>query len=123
MSESTSSGSGGHHGNTLDYRGPGTRGGTSLAKVGGALAVAGTMIGFAIFIGACAGYGAAFALSPIPLILGSVGLVLTLIGGFFSEDIGMDDPQVVACYVVNIAVIAGALLEMAFWKNWMIFAH
>lgn len=114
---------GGQHGNTLDYRSPSIRRGTSIAKVGGALGVAGTMIGFAIFVAACAGYGAAFALSPIPLILGSVGLILTLIGGFFSEDIGMDDAQVLACYVVNIAVIAGALLEMAFWKNWMIFAH
>ena len=109
MSESMSSGS--------------IRSTTSISKVGGALGVAGTMIGFAIFVAACAGYGAAFALSPIPLILGSVGLILTLYGGFFSKDIAMDDPQVVACYLINIAVIAGALLEMAFWKNWMVFAH
>ena len=117
MSESTSSG-------TLDYRSPGIRSNrTSIVKVGGALGVAGTLIGFAIFVSACAGYGAVFALSPIPLILGSVGLLLTIVGGFFSQDVGLEDPQVVACYVINIAVIAGALAEMALWKNWMLFAH
>lgn len=118
MSESLSSG---NHGNTLP--GIGGRNRTSIAKVGGALGVAGTMIGVAIFVAACAGYGAAFALSPIPLILGSVGLLLTIAGGFFAQDVGLEDPQVVACYAINVAVIAGALLEMALWKNWMIFAH
>lgn len=117
MSESTSSG----HGSTLDYRSPGLRRTSSLARVGGALGVAGTLIGFAIFLFACAGFEAAFALSPIPLILGFVGLVLTLIGGFFHDDVGLDDPQVVACYVINIAVIVGAMLEFAIWRGWPIF--
>ncbi|MGB7159525.1 MAG: hypothetical protein WBD40_15770 [Tepidisphaeraceae bacterium] len=116
MSESTSA-----HGTTLDYRGPGIRRASSLARIGGALGVAGTLIGFAIFMGACAGFGAAFALSPIPLILGVVGLALTIVGGFFSEDVGLEDPQVVACYAINVAVIAGAMLELAMWKGWPIF--
>ena len=114
--------SGGNHGNTLDYRSPGIRSGTSIAKVGGALGVAGTFIGFAIFVAACAGFGAAFSLALVPLILGTVGLVLTLVGGFFSKDIGLEDPQVVGCYAVNIAVIAGAMLEYAIYKGWPLFA-
>jgi hypothetical protein len=109
------------HGTTLDYRGPGIRRGASLAKIGGALGVAGTMVGFAIFVFACAGFGMAFALSPIPLVLGFVGLAMTLVGGFFSEDVGLEDPQVVACYAINIAVIAGAMLEFAIWRGWPIF--
>lgn len=117
MSESTSSG----HGPTLDYRRPGLRSGSSVARIGGALGVAGTFIGFAIFIFACAGFEASFALSPIPLILGVVGLVLTLVGGFFHDDIGLDDPQVVACYAINIAVIVGAMIEFAIWRGWPIF--
>jgi hypothetical protein len=121
MSESSAAGHG--HETTLDYRGPGIRRGSSLAKIGGALGVAGTMIGFAIFLFACAGFGASFTLSPIPLILGIVGFALTLIGGFFTEDVGLDDPQVVACYAINVAVIAGALLEMAMWRGWMVFYH
>ena len=85
------------------------------------MGVAGTIIGFGIFIFACAGFEAAFALSPIPLILGVVGLALTLIGGFFQDEIGLDDPQVVACYVINLAVIVGAILEIAVWRGWPIF--
>lgn len=117
MSETTSSGPG----HPLNYRNPGLRAPSSLARVGGALGVAGTFIGFAIFVFACAGFEASFALSPIPLILGFVGLVLALIGGFFSDDIGLDDPQVVACYAINIAVIVGAMLEFAIWRGWPIF--
>jgi hypothetical protein len=118
MSETTSSGA---HGSPLDHRGPGIRSGSSIAKIGGALGVAGTFIGFAIFIAACAGFGAAFALSPIPLVLGVVGLMMTCAGGFFSDDVGLDDPQVVACYAVNAAVIVGAILEFAIWRGWNIF--
>lgn len=109
------------HGNPLSYRSPGLRATSSLARIGGALGVAGTFVGFAIFIFACAGFDAAFALSPIPLVLGFVGLSLTLVGGFFRDDVGLEDPQVVACYAINIAVIAGAMLEFAIWRGWPIF--
>jgi hypothetical protein len=115
MSESSA------HGAPLNYQSPGLRRGASLSKIGGSLGVAGTFIGFAIFVGACAGFEASFALSPIPLTLGAVGLLLTLIGGFFSDDVGLDDPQVVACYAINIAVITGAMLEFAIWRGWPIF--
>jgi len=118
MSESTGASG---HGSTSDYRGPGISRGSSIAKIGGALGVAGTFIGFALFVAGCAGYGAAFALALIPLILGVVGLVLTVVGGFFSKDIGLEDPQVVSCYAINIAVIAGAMLEFAIYKGWPIF--
>ena len=108
------------HATPLSYTTPG-RSSSSLARIGGALGVAGTMIGFAIFVFGCAGFEASFALSPIPLILGAVGFVLTLVGGLFSEDVGLDDPQVVACYAINIAVVVGALLEIAIWRGWPIF--
>jgi hypothetical protein len=119
MSESSSGG----RGTTIDYRGPGIRRGSSLTKIGGALGVAGTMIGFAIFLFACAGFGAAFSLSLIPLILGVVGFVLTLVGGFTADDIGLEDPQVVACYAVNVIVIAGGFLELGMWRGWSMFYH
>lgn len=109
------------HGTPLNYRSPGLRTSSSVARIGGALGVAGTFVGFAIFIFACAGFEASFALSPIPLVLGFVGLALTLVGGFFHDDVGLEDPQVVACYAINIAVIAGAMLEFAIWRGWPIF--
>ena len=49
---------------TLSYASPGTtRAGISLVKVGGALAIAGTVIGTLIFVAGCFGFSAAFMLS------------------------------------------------------------
>jgi hypothetical protein len=97
------------------------RTGTSVAKVGAALGIAGSIIGIGLFLLACFGFSAAFRLSPIPMLLGSGGLVLTIIGGF-QRNPGLEDPQIVASYLINIAVISGALLEMAVWQGWTFFA-
>lgn len=105
---------------TMNYARPGSS--TSLVKIGGVLAIAGTIIGTAIFVLACFGFGAAFALSPIPLLLGTVGLALTLCGGIFQKPIGVEDTHVLAALLLNIAVIAGALLEIAMWFNKPIFS-
>jgi hypothetical protein len=99
----------------------GTSRGFSLAKIGGALGIAGAIIGIAIFVLGCFGFSAAFSLSLIPLILGVPGLVLTIIGGF-QKNPGLEDPGVVASYLINIAVISGALLLMSVWLNWSFFA-
>jgi hypothetical protein len=92
----------------------------SLAKIGGALGIAGACIGIGIFIVACAGFGAAFYLSLIPLILGIPGLILSIIGGF-QKPTGVEDTHVVAALILNMAVIFGALLEMAVWLRWPLF--
>ncbi len=94
--------------------------GTSLAKIGGALGIAGSIIGMIIFLGGCFGFNASFVLSPIPLVLGCLGLVLTVMGGF-QKNPGIEDPHLVASYLINIAVISGALLEMAAWLGWSFF--
>ena len=93
----------------------------SFAKIGGALGIAGSIIGIAIFVMGCFGFSAAFYLSPIPLILGIPGLVLTIMGGF-QKNPGIEDTGVLAGYLINIAVISGALLLMAVWRNWTFFA-
>ena len=93
----------------------------SLAKIGGSLGIAGSVIGILIFIVGCFGFSAAFYLSLIPLILGIPGLVLTIIGGF-QKNPGVEDTGIVASYLINIAVISGALLLMAVWRNWTFFA-
>jgi hypothetical protein len=100
-----------------------TRSGTStnLPRIGGALGMAGSFIGTGIFLLGCFGFGAAFALSPIPLILGAVGLVLTLCGMFFKHIAG-EDTHVVASLLVNIAVIVGAIMEICLWRNIPFFA-
>jgi len=95
--------------------------GMSFAKIGGSLGIAGTIIGIAIFVMGCFGFTAAFYLSPIPLILGVPGLVLSIIGGFQKKP-GIEDTGVLAGYLVNIAVICGSLLLMAAWLHWSFFA-
>ena len=98
------------------------RGGTSISKLGGALGVAATFIGFAIFLVGCAGFDAVFPLGILPLILAVVGLVLTFAGGLMNRTAGMEDPHVVASYFINIASILGALLLISVWKGWRYFA-
>ena len=94
---------------------------TPLPRIGGALGMAGAFIGTAIFVLGCFGFGAAFALSLIPTILGAVGLVLTMCGIFYKRIAG-EDTHVVAAILVNIAVVTGGLMEMCIWLNKPLFA-
>lgn len=98
------------------------RGGTSITKIGGALAVASSFIGFAIFLVGCAGYSAVFPFALIPLILSIVGLALTFAGGLMNRTAGMEDMHIVASYFLNIASILGALLLISVWRGWRFFA-
>ena len=95
--------------------------GNTLPRIGGVLGMAGTFIGTGIFVLGCFGFSAAFYLSPIPLALGAIGLVLCLTG-FFTKTIAAEDTHVVAAFLVNIAVILGALLELMIMMNKPFFA-
>ncbi len=106
----------------INYASPGAEGSaTRLPRIGGALGIAGSFIGVAIFVLGCFGLGAAFALSLIPTILGSVGLVLSLCGLFYKRIAG-EDPHVVAALLINTAVIVGGLMEMCIWLDKPLFA-
>ena len=108
---------------TLHYETPGTtREGVSLVKIGGALAIGGTIIGALIFIAACFGFGAAFMLSPIPTIFGAAGLVLAIIGGVVQHPVGVEDTHVLAAIILSLAVLVGGALEWAIWQGVPIFA-
>jgi hypothetical protein len=101
---------------------PGPSRGTSLVKVGGALGVAGAIIGIAIFVGGCFGFDAAFALSTIPTLLGALGLVLIFVGGFAQRRVGVTEPQALAAVFISLAVLVGGLLEVCIWLGQPIFA-
>ena len=108
---------------TLNYASPGaSRAGVSLVKVGGALAIAGTVIGTLIFVAGCFGYSAAFTLSLIPTIFGALGLVLSIGGGAMQRPVGVEDTHVLAAIVLSLAVLVGGLLEVAIWRGIPIFA-
>ena len=107
---------------TLNYASPGTSAGISMVKVGGALAIAGTIIGTLIFVAACFGFGAAFSLSLIPTIFGAVGLVLAIVGGLVQHPVGVEDTHVLAAILIGLACFLGGLIEVAIWRGVPIFA-
>jgi len=92
-----------------------------LPRIGGVLAIAGTVIGVGIFVLGCFGFSAAFYLAPLPLILGIVGFLMVM-SGLFCSHITADDPYVVAAFLLNIAVIVGATLEIMIMMNVPMFA-
>ena len=100
-----------------------TGGGTSLVKLGGYLAIAGTIIGTFIFVFGCFGFGAAFALSIIPTVLGAAGLILSIIGGVTQPHApGVEDTHVLAALLLSLAVLCGGLIEVLIWRGIPIFA-
>lgn len=94
----------------------------SLVRIGASLAIAGTIIGTFIFVMGCFGFGASFALSPVPLVLGATALALILIGGPCQHATDVEDTHTLGGLLLSIAVICGALLEIAIWYGVPIFA-
>ena len=94
---------------------------TGLARLGGALGIAGACIGLLIFLVACAGFSGVMPFSLIPFGLGLVGFVLAIVGGVIQKDVGMEDTHVLAAIFINIMAIVGGLVEMAAWRGWAVF--
>ena len=95
--------------------------GSNLPRIGGVLGMAATFIGTGIFVLGCFGFSAAFYLSPIPIALGVIGLILSL-SGFVAKSVAVEDPHVVAALFINAAVILGGLLELMIMLNKPFFA-
>ena len=119
MSEAHSTGHG-HGSPALGYETPPARK-SALARVGGALGIAGCSVGLLVFFVACAGFDGVMPLSLIPVGLGAVGLVLSIVGGVMHKVEGLEDTHVLAAIFINIMAIAGGLFEMAAWRGWPVF--
>ena len=94
---------------------------TPLAHLGGGLGIAACLIGLLIFFVACAGFGAVFMLSILPVILGAIGFVLSIIGPIIQKHAHVEDSAVFAAIFLNILGIVGGLLLMSVWLNWQLF--
>jgi hypothetical protein len=94
---------------------------TTLVRAGGALGIAGCMIGLLVFITACAGFDAVFYFSPIPFLMGVVGLVMVIAGGVQQRTLKIEDMHVVAAFFVTLIATIGGLVELAAWRHWTIF--
>jgi hypothetical protein len=125
MSESTSSGSSSSSHPATSYAEPALPSAQNgLVRLGGALGVAGSCVGLVIFLVACAGFDAAFHGFPlIPLILGAIGLVCSLVGVLRPKHEAVEDTRVVASFFVSAIAIIGALVEMSIWFKWVIFTN
>jgi hypothetical protein len=95
---------------------------TGMAHLGGGLGIAACFIGLLIFFTACAGFNGAFMLSILPLILGTFGFVLSIVGPIAQKNVRIEDSGVFAAIFLNVLGIIGGLLLMAVWLNWQLFA-
>ena len=93
----------------------------TLVRVGGALGIAACIIGLAIFVGACAGMGAALSLSPLPVIMGGVGFVLSIVGSLCKHSAHPDLTHELAAVAVSLWGLLGGLVLMAAWRGWDVF--
>jgi hypothetical protein len=93
---------------------------TSLVYLGGGLGIAACFIGLIIFFAGCAGFNAVFMLSILPLLLGGVGLVLSVLGPIVQKHIHVEDSNVFAGIFVNVLGLVGGLLLMSVWMGWKI---
>jgi hypothetical protein len=94
---------------------------TSLAQLGGGLGITACCIGLAVFFGACCGFNAVFMLSIIPLILSSIGIVLSVLGPVLQKSHHLEDGGVFAGIFLNLLGIIGSLLLMSAWLHWQVF--
>src|SRR5215471_4766427 len=84
---------------------------TPLVHVGGALGIASVILGFLIFLTACAGFDAALKLALLPVLLGLPGLVLIPIGGLLQKHAPVQDTHVLAAIFLTVFGTVGGLLE------------
>ncbi len=96
---------------------PSTLKSNNLIELGGSLGIAACAIGMTLFIGGCLGFDKSFALSPIPLLMGAAGLIITIVGGVKRHG-GVEHTPIVAGLFLNVFALVGALLEIALWQNW-----
>jgi hypothetical protein len=87
-----------------------------LVKLGGSLGIASSFIGLAIFLAGMFGVSAVFMLSILPLALGGVGMVITIVGSMMHTPGGPDETApIAAIFCCLFGVIFGAIE----WYIWM----
>ena len=100
------------------HAGIGSRPSTSI-MVGGGMGIAGAFLGLIIFLAACFGLEGAFLFSPLPFILGLVGLVVCIFGAVTGKG-AIEDTQVLGVMFICLFGIVGGLLEMSARYHWHI---
>ncbi len=106
-----------HAGHSLNYSHAVTQARPNgLVRTGGALGIAGSCLGLLIFLTACAGFDAAFALAILPLLLGAVGLVMALVGAL-RKGFVIEDTHVLAAFFTTSLALIGGIIEFAVFRG------
>jgi len=73
-----------------------------------------------LFLLGCAGYLGPFGFFWLPMGLGALGMLLTIIGGVLRHG-GVEHTAILAALFVNLFGLVGGLLECALHNGWDIF--
>ena len=88
----------------------------ALLRVGGGLGIAGCSIGLLVLLASCFGFSFAMVFSFLPLGMGVVGFVCSVIGGVLGKH--AEGSSVAAALFINVASTAGGAMEWWAWSNW-----
>jgi hypothetical protein len=99
---------------------PEVRKNPTLVHWGGWLGFLASSAGLAIFLLGCAGYLGPFGFYWLPLGLGALGMLLTVVGGVLGHR-GVEQTAILASLFVNLFALVGGLLELALHQGWDIF--
>lgn len=111
----------------LEYATPGgvppARGRPVLLRSGGALGVAACAAGILIMLAACGGSTAALWGSFVPVLLGGIGFLITILGAVLEKRKYADeDTHVLAALFACTMGIIGGVVEMAAHHKWPVFS-
>jgi hypothetical protein len=91
-----------------------------LIRWGAWLGFTASALGLLIFLAGCAGFLGPFGLFWLPMALGALGMLLTIVGGVLRHG-GVEHTAILASLFVNLFALVGGLLECALHKGWDIF--
>jgi hypothetical protein len=95
-------------------------GGSPLLRLAGIIALTSVLGGFLILLAGCAG-AQLFALSPIIVAGGALGLLLALLAATIQRHRITEETHLLLALFAGVISILGGLLEMAVWKGWALF--
>jgi hypothetical protein len=89
---------------------------STVLRIGGGLGIAGCCVGLLVLLSACFGFNFALLLGFIPVVMGAVGFVLAVVGGF--ADKHAEGSHVAAALFINVAALAGGAMILWAWQHW-----
>ena len=91
-----------------------------LLRLAGMIGLAACVLGLVLLLAGCAG-AKWFAASPVIILMGSAGLLISLLGALTQRRRISEETHVLLAVFTNVIAIIGGLIEMAVWKGWPLF--